>query len=93
MCDGSEIGLEHGDRLARDAGGATRTFGGRCVALVGRDVCYLAAVPMNNSKTTKQTVAPQDLDAATLTHLNVLIRQRARMARALLKRRRKKAGQ
>ncbi|MDQ3366291.1 MAG: hypothetical protein M3680_12775 [Myxococcota bacterium] len=48
---------------------------------------------MNNSKTTKQTVAPQDLDAATLTHLNVLIRQRARMARALLKRRRKKAGQ
>ncbi len=48
---------------------------------------------MNNSKTTKHTVATPDLDPATLAHLNVLKRQRQRMSRTLLKRRRRKSGQ
>lgn len=56
-------------------------------------ICYLAALPMTNRKTTKKTVATPDLDPATLAHLNVLKRQRERMSRALLKRRRRKSGQ
>ncbi|HEX4422989.1 MAG TPA: hypothetical protein VH165_33965 [Kofleriaceae bacterium] len=58
-------------------------------AIVG----YLAVLPMNNRKTTKRTVATPDLDPAALAHLNVLKRQRQRMNRALLKRRRRKSGQ
>ncbi len=56
-------------------------------------ICYLAALPMPTSKPTKQTVATPDLDPATLAHLNVLKRQRERMNRTLLKRRRAKSGQ
>ncbi len=50
---------------------------------------------MNNRKTTKRTVATPDLDLdpATLAKLNVLKRQRQRMNRTLLKRRRQKSGQ
>jgi hypothetical protein len=48
---------------------------------------------MNNRKTTKRTVATPDLDPATLANLNVLKRQRQRMNRTLLKRRRQKSGQ
>lgn len=48
---------------------------------------------MTNHKTSKRTAATPDLDPATLAHLNVLKRQRERMNRALLKRRRQKSGQ
>ena len=48
---------------------------------------------MDNRKTTKRTVAAPDLDPATLAKLNVLKRQRQRMNRTLLKRRRQKSGQ
>jgi hypothetical protein len=49
---------------------------------------------MTSRKNTKKTAAsPADLDPATLAHANLLKRQRANMARALLKRRRRKSGQ
>lgn len=48
---------------------------------------------MNSQKTPKQTAATPDLDPATLASLNVLKRQRQRMNRTLLKRRRQKSGQ
>jgi len=48
---------------------------------------------MSNRKTTKRTVATADLDPATLAHVNLLKRQRQRMSRTLLKRRRQKSGQ
>ena len=48
---------------------------------------------MNHRKTTKRTVATSDLDPATLAKVNVLKRQRQRMNRTLLKRRRQKSGQ
>jgi hypothetical protein len=48
---------------------------------------------MKNRKTTKRTVATSDLDPATLANLNMLKRQRQRMNRTLLKRRRQKSGQ
>jgi hypothetical protein len=48
---------------------------------------------MNNRKTTKRTVATSDLDPATLAKVYVLKRQRQRMNRTLLKRRRQKSGQ
>lgn len=47
---------------------------------------------MTNRKTTKQS-ATADTDPATLARQNLLKRQRERMARALLKRRRRKSGQ
>lgn len=47
---------------------------------------------MSNRKT-KQTTATQDLDPAALAHLNILKRQRQRINRTLLKRRRQKSGQ
>ena len=48
---------------------------------------------MKHRKTTKKTAATPDLDPAALAEQNALKRQRARMARALLKRRRRKSGQ
>jgi len=48
---------------------------------------------MKHRKTTKRTVATPDLDPATLANLNVIKRNRQRMARSLLKRRRQKSGQ
>jgi len=48
---------------------------------------------MNNRKTTKRTVATPDVDPAMLAHAKVLKRQRQRMSRTLLKRRRQKSGQ
>jgi SpoVK/Ycf46/Vps4 family AAA+-type ATPase len=48
---------------------------------------------MTNRKTTKRAVATSDLDPATLAKVNMLKRQRQRMNRTLLKRRRKKSGQ
>jgi hypothetical protein len=48
---------------------------------------------MNHRKTTKRTVATPDLDPATLANVNLLKRQRQRMNRTLLKRRRQKSGQ
>jgi hypothetical protein len=48
---------------------------------------------MNHPKTTKRTVATSDLDPATLAKVNMLKRQRQRMNRTLLKRRRQKSGQ
>ena len=48
---------------------------------------------MNNRKPTKRTVATSDLDPATLAKVYVLKRQRQRMNRTLLKRRRQKSGQ
>lgn len=48
---------------------------------------------MSNRKTSKQPAATADLDPATIAHLNVLKRQRQRMSRALLKRRRAKSHQ
>jgi hypothetical protein len=48
---------------------------------------------MNTSKTTKSTVATSELDPATLARVNLLKRQRHRMNRTLLKRRRQKSGQ
>jgi hypothetical protein len=42
---------------------------------------------------TTQTPATSDLDAATITHLKILVAQRKRIARTLLKRRRKKSHQ
>jgi hypothetical protein len=48
---------------------------------------------MNNRKTSKRTVATPELDPATLASMNVLKRQRQRMNRTLLKRRRQKSGQ
>lgn len=56
-------------------------------------ICYLAALPMTNTKTTKKTAATPDVDPATLAHQNMLKRQRKRMNAALLKRRRRKSGQ
>jgi hypothetical protein len=47
---------------------------------------------MNPPKTTR-TVATSDLDPATLAKVNLLKRQRQRMHRTLLKRRRQKSGQ
>lgn len=44
------------------------------------------------TKTTK-TLEAQDLDPATLAHLKILIAQRKRIARTLLKRRRQKSHQ
>jgi len=48
---------------------------------------------MKNRKTIKRTVATPDVDPATLAKLNLLKRQRQRMRRTLLKRRRQKSGQ
>lgn len=48
---------------------------------------------MTNRKTTKSAVATSDLDPATLARANLLKRQRERMNRTLLKRRRQKSGQ
>jgi hypothetical protein len=48
---------------------------------------------MKNRKTTARAVATSDLDPATLAKVNMLKRQRQRMSRALLKRRRQKSGQ
>jgi hypothetical protein len=48
---------------------------------------------MPNQKTPKSTGAAPDLDPAALASLNVLKRQRQRMNRTLLKRRRQKSGQ
>jgi hypothetical protein len=48
---------------------------------------------MNNPKTTKGAVATSELDPAALAHVHVLKRQRQRMNRTLLKRRRQKSGQ
>ena len=48
---------------------------------------------MTNSKTTKQTAATPDLDPVALAHQKILQRQRERMNRTLLKRRRQKSGQ
>ena len=48
---------------------------------------------MSNRKFTKRTVATSDLDPATPAKLNILKRQRQRMNRTLLKRRRQKSGQ
>jgi hypothetical protein len=48
---------------------------------------------MKQRKTTKKTAATQDLDAAALANHYALRRQRQLMARALLKRRRRKSGQ
>jgi hypothetical protein len=48
---------------------------------------------MNNRKTPKRKVATPDLDPATLANVNLLKRQRQRMSRTLLKRRRQKSGQ
>ncbi len=48
---------------------------------------------MTKTKTTKKPAAAPDLDPAALAHQNVLKRQRQLMSRALLKRRRRKAGQ
>jgi hypothetical protein len=48
---------------------------------------------MNRPKTTKRTVATSELDPATLAKVNLLKRQRQRMSRTLLKRRRQKSGQ
>jgi hypothetical protein len=48
---------------------------------------------MNDTKTTKHTIATPDVDPATRAHLNVLERQRRHARRALLKRRQKKSGQ
>lgn len=42
---------------------------------------------------TSKTVATSDLDPATIAHLKILLAQRKRSARALLKRRRKKSHQ
>ena len=47
----------------------------------------------NRRKTTKRTVATSDLDPTTLAKVNALKRQRQRMNRTLLKRRRQKSGQ
>jgi|SwirhirootsSR3_FD_contig_41_16856486_length_402_multi_4_in_0_out_0_1 hypothetical protein len=44
------------------------------------------------TKTTK-TPATSDLDPATITYLKILVAQRKRSARTLLKRRRKKSHQ
>ena len=57
--------------------------------LDARDVCY-GARPMKYRKNAK--LSP-DLDPATLAHLNVVKRNRERMAKALLKRRQRKSGQ
>lgn len=48
---------------------------------------------MSKRKTTKRTAATPDLDPATLAHVYMLKRQRQRMSRTLLKRRRQKSGQ
>ena len=48
---------------------------------------------MGNRKSTKRTVTTADLDPATLAAFNLLQRQRRRMNRTLLKRRRQKSGQ
>jgi hypothetical protein len=56
--------------------------------------CATLPAFMNPPKTiTKHTVAASELDPATLASLNVLKRQRQRMNRTLLKRRRQKSGQ
>jgi hypothetical protein len=55
--------------------------------------CATLPAFMNNRKTTKRAVATSDLDPATLAKVNVLKRQRQRMNRTLLKRRRQKSGQ
>ncbi len=48
---------------------------------------------MIKRKNTKKKVATPDLDSAAVAEQNVLTRQRKRMARALLQRRRRKSGQ
>lgn len=48
---------------------------------------------MTNRKNTKQATATTDLDPAALAHQNLLKRQRQRISRTLLKRRRQKSGQ
>lgn len=48
---------------------------------------------MTNRKSTKQTAATAELDPATLAHQNLLKRQRQRISRTLLKRRRQKSHQ
>jgi hypothetical protein len=48
---------------------------------------------MSTRKPTKRDAAAPDLDPAALAHLNILKRQRARINRTLLKRRRQKSGQ
>ncbi len=48
---------------------------------------------MNTSKTPQPTDATPDADPATVAHQDLLKRQRQRMSRALLKRRRQKSGQ
>jgi len=48
---------------------------------------------MSNRKTTKSAAATPDVDPATLASVYVLKRQRERMNRTLLKRRRQKSGQ
>lgn len=48
---------------------------------------------MNTRKTTKRTDATSDLDPATLAKQELLKRQRQRINRTLLKRRRQKSGQ
>jgi len=52
-------------------------------------ICYRAPA-MTNTKTTAPT---PDLDPAALARQNLLKRQREKMRRALLKRRRRKSGQ
>ena len=48
---------------------------------------------MSNRKTTKRTAETQDADPATLAYQNLLKRQRQRISRTLLKRRRQKSHQ
>ncbi|HEY0192536.1 MAG TPA: hypothetical protein VGC42_15565 [Kofleriaceae bacterium] len=48
---------------------------------------------MTKPKIPEHTAATSDLDPATAAHLNILKRQRHRINRALLKRRRQKSGQ
>lgn len=55
--------------------------------------CATLPLFMSNRKTSKRTAASSDLDPATLASVNVLKRQRQRMNRTLLKRRRQKSGQ
>lgn len=48
---------------------------------------------MTNRKTPKRTAATPDLDPATAARQDMLKRQRQRINRTLLKRRRQKSGQ
>lgn len=48
---------------------------------------------MTNPKTTKAALSATELDPVSAAHLSILKRQRARISRTLLKRRRRKSHQ